>query len=193
MRNDPIKSKGKRLLDLALVLALGLPSALACLGAALLIWLDDRANPFFVQLRVGRDGKLFRLVKLRTMRVGTGDRPSHETMRNSITRVGALLRRTKLDELPQLWNVLIGDMSFVGPRPGLPSQLTLTDSRRSHGVDRLRPGITGVSQVQGLDMSTPELLAKTDATYISNWSVRRDFSLLLRTAMGGGRGDAAKL
>lgn len=193
MWNDPIKSSGKRTFDLALVLILGVPSALACLAAALFIWLDDRANPFFVQSRLGRDGRLFRLVKLRTMRIGTGDRPSHETTRTSITRVGALLRRTKLDELPQLWNVLMGDMSFVGPRPGLPTQVTLTESRRKYGVDKLRPGITGVSQVQGLDMSTPELLAETDALYIRDWSVRNDFMLLARTAVGGGRGDAAKL
>ena len=82
-------------------------------------------------------------------------------------------------------------MSFVGPRPGLPSQVALADSRRRHGVHRLLPGITGVSQVQGLDMSTPERLAETDAGYLGRWSAMRDVRLLIRTAMGGGRGDAA--
>jgi O-antigen biosynthesis protein WbqP len=193
MQDDPIGSSGKRVFDLALVLLLCMPAVVACFGAALLIWLDDRANPFFVQARLGRNERSFLLVKLRTMRIGTGDRPSHEITRNSITRIGATLRRTKLDELPQLWNVLRGEMSFVGPRPGLPSQHELADKRRSHGVDRLVPGITGVSQVQGLDMSTPERLAESDATYLRKWSLMRDLRLLLRTAMGGGRGDAARL
>lgn len=193
MRQGLAGSGGKRTFDLALALALAVPAMFACGVAALLIWLDDRANPFFVQTRLGRDERPFRLVKLRTMRVGTGDRPSHETMRGSITRTGALLRRTKLDELPQLWNVLRGEMSFVGPRPGLPSQEELADSRRRHGVDRLMPGITGVSQVQGLDMSTPERLAETDATYIRHWTLAGDIRLLIHTAMGGGRGDAARL
>lgn len=192
MRDDPIGNGGKRAFDLVLVLALGVPAAAACSAAALAIWLDDRANPFFVQSRLGRDGRSFRLVKLRTMQIGTGDRPSHETGRTSITRVGGMLRRTKLDELPQLWNVLRGEMSFVGPRPGLPSQHELAESRRRHGVDQLLPGITGVSQTQGLDMSTPERLAEVDATYIGKWSLKRDFGLLLRTALGGGRGDAIK-
>ncbi len=191
MQNDPVNSFGKRLFDLVLALVLTLPAVVACTVAALLIWLDDHANPFFVQSRLGRDGRPFRLVKLRTMRTGTGDRPSHETTQGSITRTGALLRRTKLDELPQLWNVLRGEMSFVGPRPGLPSQTILANERHRHGVDRLSPGITGVSQVQGLDMSTPERLAETDAAYLRKWSLSRDLHLLVRTAMGGGRGDAA--
>ena len=193
MRDDPIGSGGKRIFDLALVLLLCIPAVVACLGAALLIWLDDRANPFFVQARLGRKERPFRLVKLRTMREGTGDRPSHETTRDNITRIGATLRRTKLDELPQLWNVFRGEMSFVGPRPGLPTQHQLADSRRRHGVDRLVPGITGISQVQGIDMSTPERLAKTDAIYLGQWSLMLDLRLLLRTATGGGRGDAARL
>lgn len=193
MQDDPRGSSGKRIFDLALVLLLCIPAAVACFAAAFLIWLGDRANPFFVQSRLGRNELPFRLVKLRTMRIGTGDRPSHETPRNSITRMGATLRRTKLDELPQLWNVFRGEMSFVGPRPGLPSQHELANNRRRYGVDQLVPGITGVSQIQGVDMSTPERLAKTDAAYIGKWSLTRDVRLLLRTAMGGGRGDAAKL
>lgn len=193
MDDVTLGQRRKRLFDLALGLVLAVPAALMCIVAAFLIWLDDRANPFFIQVRLGRDEKAFRLVKLRTMRVGTGDRPSHEAGRQNITRVGALLRRTKLDELPQLWNVLRGDMSFVGPRPGLPSQIELADSRRRHGVHRLVPGITGVSQVRGLDMSTPERLAETDALYLRHWSMKRDMDLLVQTAMGGGRGDAVRL
>lgn len=181
----------KRMFDIALATML-LPAAVPlCAVAALLIWREDKANPLFVQRRLGKNGREFRLVKLRTMRVDTGDRPSHETMAGSITRTGALLRRTKLDELPQIWNVVRGEMSFVGPRPGLPSQQELADSRRHNGVDRLIPGITGVAQVAGLDMSTPRRLAESDASYLGKWSLRRDMSLLWRTALGGGRGDAA--
>lgn len=184
---------GKRAFDLVLALVLAGPAAVICLVAAALIWSVDRANPFFVQTRLGRDEKSFRLVKLRTMRIGTGDLPSHEASRSNITHIGSFLRRTKLDELPQLWNVMRGEMSFVGPRPGLPSQQQLAESRRSLGVEQLLPGITGVSQVLGLDMSTPERLAETDATYKGRWSLTRDLRLLIQTARGGGRGDAAKL
>lgn len=181
----------KRMFDLTLVLALFPAALLVCAMAALAVVAEDRANPLFIQERLGRNGRRFRLVKLRTMRIGTGDRPSHETGLGAITRVGAFLRRTKLDELPQLWNVLTGDMSFVGPRPGLPSQTLLDARRREHGVDRLLPGITGVGQVAGLDMSQPELLAEVDARYLGPWSIRRDLGLLWQTALGGGRGDAA--
>jgi len=193
MHGAPSVPAGKRAFDLAIAIALALPAALLCLGAAVAIWFEDRANPFFVQRRLGRGGRVFRLVKLRTMRVGTGDLPSHETVRGSITRTGAILRRTKLDELPQIWNVLRGEMSFVGPRPGLPTQHELAECRRQHGVDQLLPGITGVAQVCGIDMSTPRHLAEVDATYIGRWSPARDIMLLWRTGMGGGRGDAAAL
>lgn len=181
----------KRMFDIGLAMMLFPVAVPMCAVAALLIWREDKANPLFVQYRLGRNGRKFRLIKLRTMRVDTGDRPSHETMEGSITRTGALLRRTKLDELPQIWNIVRGEMSFVGPRPGLPSQVELADSRRRHGVDRLIPGITGVAQVAGLDMSTPQHLAEIDASYLGKWSLRRDLLLLWKTAMGGGRGDAA--
>lgn len=182
---------GKRAFDFIVAAGLAIPAAALCGIAAIAIWHEDRANPFFVQRRIGIGGRVFHLVKLRTMRVGTGDLPSHQTVQGSITRIGLVLRRTKLDELPQIWNVLRGEMSFVGPRPGLPTQHELAECRRHHGVDRLLPGITGVAQVQGLDMSTPRQLAEMDATYIGNWSLVRDLALLWRTAVGGGRGDAA--
>jgi len=181
----------KRAFDLGLSLVLLPPAVVVCGLAAAVIAIDDRANPFFIQERLGRDGRRFRLVKLRTMRIGTGDRPSHETSAASITRMGTFLRRTKLDELPQLWNVLIGDMSFVGPRPGLPTQTLLDAQRQQYGVHKLLPGITGVGQIAGLDMSQPELLAQYDARYLVPWSIKRDMHLLLQTALGGGRGDAA--
>ena len=107
-------------------------------------------------------------------------------------RVGsAFLRRTKLDELPQLWNVLLGDMSLVGPRPGLFNQNELTAARSAQGVFAARPGITGLAQVNGIDMSTPELLAKTDAQMLRELSVTNYFRFIVLTVLGKGTGDAA--
>ena len=125
------------------------------------------------------------------MSIGTAEGASHEIGTATVLRVGRLIRKLKIDELPQLWNVLIGDMSLVGPRPGLPVQLELTEARRALGVFALRPGITGVSQVAGLDMSTPWQLAESDARYLGSWRAGRDLQILWQTASGGGRGDAA--
>lgn len=191
MRDHQGAAVGKRVFDLALAILLAPIAILLCTIAALAIWLTDRTNPFFIQERLGRCGRPFHLVKLKTMRSGTGDRPSHETSQRCITPLGSILRRTKLDELPQLWNVLRGEMSFVGPRPGLLSQRELAENRQRYGVDLLLPGITGVSQVRGVDMSTPQQLAELDATYVGNWSLKYDVWLLVRTVSGAGRGDAA--
>jgi len=106
-----------------------------------------------------------------------------------VTPLGRWLRRLKLDELPQLWNVLRGDMSLVGPRPCLPSQTELIAERRARGVYALRPGITGVAQVAGVDMSDPPRLAALDATYLATVSAAADLRLLLATVRGAGRGD----
>jgi len=145
----------------------------------------------FLQRRVGRGGNVFTIVKLRTMRPDTPQGASHEIGQASVTRIGLLLRKTKLDELPQLWNVLVGDMSLVGPRPCLPSQTELIGARRALGVLGLRPGITGPAQIAGIDMSRPQTLARADAAYLSAWSLRGDLRILLRTVAGFGAGDAA--
>jgi lipopolysaccharide/colanic/teichoic acid biosynthesis glycosyltransferase len=181
----------KRALDLAVALALLPFAALLCGLLAIAIAIECRGAPFFMQTRVGRYEKSFRLLKLRTMAIGTATGASHEVGTATILQSGKLLRKLKIDELPQLWNVLAGDMSLVGPRPGLPTQAELTACRRAAGVYALTPGITGAAQVQGIDMSTPELLANVDATYIGPWSLRRDLSILVQTIFGGGRGDAA--
>lgn len=154
-----------------------------------LVWLDTR-SPLFRQERLGRYQRPFVLVKLRTMRLGTASVASHLASTSAITPLGALLRRTKLDELPQLWNVLLGDMSLVGPRPGLLNQYELTSARAAHGVFAFRPGITGLAQVNGIDMSTPELLAKTDATMLRELGVRNYFLYIALTVLGKGSGDA---
>jgi lipopolysaccharide/colanic/teichoic acid biosynthesis glycosyltransferase len=141
---------------------------------------------------VGRDRRPFVLYKLRTMSVDTGDRASHEVTPAQITRIGDILRKTKLDELPQLLNVLKGDMSFVGPRPCLPSQMALIEERSRRGVYRIRPGITGPAQLAGIDMSTPKELAEADALYLERINLWDDFRYLVRTALGRGSGDAVK-
>jgi O-antigen biosynthesis protein WbqP len=179
----------KRLFDIILAsigLVLASPVILACIVA---IRATSPGPAIFRQKRVGRDERPFTCLKLRTMYRDTRDAPSHETSASAVTPIGAYLRRYKLDELPQLWNVLKGDMSFVGPRPCLPSQTTLIACRREYGLDRIRPGITGVSQVAGIDMSDPERLAATDATYLSDMSLARDLRLILATALGSGQGD----
>ncbi len=102
------------------------------------------------------------------------------------------MRRTKLDELPQLWNVLKGEMSLVGPRPGLFNQEELTQAREAKGVFNVRPGITGLAQVNEIDMSTPQLLAETDAKMISTLNIKSYFQYILMTVTGKGSGDRVK-
>jgi O-antigen biosynthesis protein WbqP len=155
-----------------------------------LIGLFDTGSPIFLQQRVGRHQRPFTLVKFRTMRVGTASVASHLADGSAITPFGRFLRRTKLDELPQLWNVLMGEMSLVGPRPCLFNQTELIAARSARGVFDVRPGITGLAQVNGVDMSTPELLAKMDSEMIADLTLSRYFRLIFLTIAGRGSGDA---
>lgn len=177
-----------RLFDLAFSL-LGLVFGFPVLFMIYLIGLFDTGSPVFRQERVGRNKKPFILVKFRTMSVDTASVASHLASTASITKMGGFLRKTKLDELPQLWNVLKGEMSLVGPRPGLFNQEELTSARESKGVYFVRPGITGLAQVNDIDMSTPELLAKTDAKMIREMSLGNYFKYILQTVIGKGAGD----
>jgi lipopolysaccharide/colanic/teichoic acid biosynthesis glycosyltransferase len=152
----------------------------------------DTGSPLFLQERLGRYQKPFVLVKFRTMSLDTPTVASHLANSAQVTPLGKFLRKTKLDELPQLWNVLRGDMSLVGPRPCLPNQEELVRARAARGVFAARPGITGLAQVSGIDMSTPELLAETDARMLAGLDVAMYFRLILRTVLGAGRGDAAQ-
>ncbi len=154
--------------------------------------LFDTGSPFFKQERLGRYQQPFTLVKFRTMQLGTVSVASHLSPPSAITFFGAFLRRTKLDELPQLWNVLLGDMSLVGPRPGLPNQHELTQARATFGVFSVRPGITGLAQINGIDMSTPELLAKTDALMLKSLGIFSYFKFIFLTILGKGTGDAVR-
>lgn len=164
------------------------------LGAPLLLLLTfigllDTGSPLFRQIRVGRDQKPFTLWKFRTMRRDTASVATHLASRSSITRFGHFLRRTKLDELPQLWNVLKGEMSLVGPRPGLFNQEELTRERALREVFKVRPGITGLAQISEIDMSTPELLAETDQRMLQHLTLRAYFKYILLTISGKGAGD----
>ena len=118
------------------------------------------------------------------MRRNTASVATHSVDTSAITKFGLILRQTKLDELPQLWNVLKGEMSLVGPRPGLPNQIELTKAREKYDVYSVRPGITGLAQVSGIDMSTPELLARTDARMIAEMSVHNYFKIIFLTFIG---------
>jgi O-antigen biosynthesis protein WbqP len=177
-----------RLFDFVFSL-LGLVVGFPVLLVLTLIGLFDTGSPIFRQVRVGRHQKPFTLVKFRTMRVDTASVATHLASSASITRFGHFLRKTKLDELPQLWNVLRGDMSLVGPRPGLFNQEELTAERAKRGVFDVRPGITGLAQVSEIDMSTPALLAETDQKMIKSLTLVDYFKYIFMTVAGKGAGD----
>lgn len=177
-----------RLFDFVFSL-LGLVVGFPVLLVLTIVGLFDTGSPVFRQVRVGRHQKPFTLVKFRTMKVDTVSVATHLASSASITRFGRFLRETKLDELPQLWNVLKGDMSLVGPRPGLFNQEELTEERARRGVFDVRPGITGLAQVSEIDMSTPVLLAETDQKMIQNLTLVDYFKFIFMTVAGKGAGD----
>lgn len=170
----------------------GLIFGFPLLAAITLIGFFDTGSPIFRQERVGRDKKPFTLVKFRTMKPDTASVATHLASASAITPFGHFLRRTKLDELPQLWNVLKGEMSLVGPRPCLFNQQELIDEREKRGVYAVRPGITGLAQVNQIDMSTPQLLAETDARMIKDLTIGNYFSYLIKTVAGSGAGDRVR-
>jgi lipopolysaccharide/colanic/teichoic acid biosynthesis glycosyltransferase len=180
-----------RILDFFIAL-FGLVFAFPFFIILFIIGLFDTGSPLFMQERVGRNKKPFTLVKFRTMTVDTASVASHLASTASITPFGGFLRKTKLDELPQLWNVLKGEMSLVGPRPGLFNQTELTAARDAKNVFDVRPGITGLAQVNEIDMSTPELLAKTDREMIDTLTIGNYFKYILMTVTGSGSGDRIK-
>ena len=175
---------------------------LAALFGLLLLWpvllivtvigMFDTGSPIFVQTRVGKNKKAFKLIKFRTMSVETKSVASHLANNASITKLGNFLRKTKIDELPQLINVLKGEMSLVGPRPNLFNQEELIKERDALGVYNVLPGVTGLAQVQNIDMSTPKLLAKTDKQMIDTLNIKNYFKYILMTVTGSGSGDAVK-
>lgn len=177
----PYEALFKRPIDGTAAL-LGLVAALPLMAvSALAIWVDDRGTIIFRQRRVGAAGREFTIFKFRSMRENVGDLPSHQAARLPITRVGRVLRRTNLDELPQLWNVVRGDMSVVGPRPALPTQEELLQARSASRTALIRPGLTGLAQVSSYDGMPAARKAEFDARYASRITLIGDASILLRT------------
>lgn len=181
-----------RLLDVVLS-AVGLVLGGPLMALIFLAGLFDTGSPLFFQERVGRYRQLFRLVKFRTMRRGTPDVGTHLADPSRVTALGRFLRRTKLDELPQLWNVFKGEMSLVGPRPCLPNQTELIAARDRLGVFAVRPGITGLAQIRGIDMSEPERLAQVDAEMVRRFGLGSYLKILLATLLGAGQGDRLRV
>jgi O-antigen biosynthesis protein WbqP len=180
-----------RLLDFLFSLV-GLLFGAPLLLAIYLMGLLDTGSPVFRQERVGRGQRPFTLVKFRTMRPDTASVASHLADASAITPLGSFLRRTKLDELPQLWNVLKGEMSLVGPRPCLFNQHELIAERAARGVFDARPGITGMAQVSGIDMSTPKFLAETDAKMLKELNLTNYLKFIFMTIVGKGSGDRVR-
>ena len=185
LTKDPLM---KRLFDICAAL-LGLVLSLPLVAvAALAIRRESPGPAIFRQKRIGRWAREFTCYKLRTMYAGTADLPTHEAKVSAVTPLGHRLRKWKVDELPQLFNVLLGQMSLVGPRPCLPMQNLLIEARASRGVFAVRPGITGLAQVRGIDMSEPARLAAVDAEYVGSASFVGDLKLVLATVFGRGVG-----
>ena len=171
----------------------GLLFAFPVIVVILVLGYFDTGAPIFRQERVGKKQKPFVLIKFRTMALETKSVATHLADQKSVTKLGAFLRKTKLDELPQLINILKGEMSFVGPRPNLFNQHELIEERKQLGVYDVLPGITGLAQVNTIDMSTPKLLAETDQKMIETMSVRNYFKFIILTLLGRGSGDRVKL
>lgn len=173
----------KRLFDIVAA-GLGLLVLWPLLAIVAILIAAERQGPVLIrQNRVGRNARPFRFVKFRTLPQDTPERPTHEIDTHRTSPTGLFVRRTKLDELPQLVHVLFGQMSLVGPRPSLVSQDALIAARRTRGVLDLRPGITGLAQVNGIDMSNPERLARVDALYARRHSLCLDLKLIALTVL----------
>jgi O-antigen biosynthesis protein WbqP len=171
---------------------LGLVFLSPILIVLIIIGYFDTGSPIFRQERVGVNQKPFQLLKFRSMHVNTQAVATHLVQVSAITKWGSFLRKSKLDELPQLWNVFVGDMSLVGPRPNLFNQEELIHERDSRGVYSLRPGITGLAQIHKIDMSTPQLLAETDGKMIDHLNVLYYFKYIFLTVFGKGFGDRVR-
>ena len=177
-----------RLLDITFSL-FGLLFLFPILALIFIISIFDTGRPLFFQERIGLNKKTFLLVKFRTMNLNTKSVATHLASQSDITKLGLFLRKTKIDELPQLWNVLLGEMSFVGPRPNLPTQDELIYERAKLNVYSVKPGITGLAQIKRIDMSEPQLLAITDHKMVKGMTIKNYFEYIFKTIFGRGRGD----
>lgn len=172
---------GKRLVDVSLAIVGLIVSSPVWFVVSLAILIEDGRPVIFRQHRVGRGGVLFEFMKFRSMPVGAPNVPSRSAREVSITRVGRIIRRTSLDEIPQLINILEGDMSFVGPRPALPAQSRLIELRTANGACDLRPGLTGLAQVSSYDDMPDDEKASYDAIYSEDIRLLKDLRIIVRT------------
>lgn len=175
----------KRALDLIMALLLLVLTAPLMGIIALLIKADSPGPAIYRQRRMGRADHLFTMYKFRTMRVGTPEVATDrlQDAQQYLTGIGRFLRKSSLDELPQLWNIVRGDMSFVGPRPALHNQFELIALRRERGVDRLRPGLTGWAQIHGRDELGDHEKVALDSYYLEHAGLALDMKILLQTAL----------
>ena len=174
----------KRLIDISFAVAIIVFFIWLLIVVWLLVKFTSKGPGIFQQERVGKNGEVFTLYKFRTLIEYTRQTDTHEIPDSSFTPVGRILRKSKIDELPQIWNILKGEISLVGPRPSLPVQTKVIEERCKWGVQNVLPGITGYSQVRGIDMSTPGELAKSDHEYEAIKSLTLDLKIILRTFTG---------
>ena len=149
----------------------------------------ESGKPIFTQIRVGKNQKIFKMIKFRTMVLNTPSLSTHLINQKAVTNFGKFIRKLKLDELPQLINVINGEMSLVGPRPCLTNQKELIIEREKYNLFSVKPGITGLSQINGIDMSNPKKLSEIDHHMVSNFSQINYFKYLFLTFFGKGFGD----
>ena len=148
---------------------------------AVFIVIENGFPIIFLQDRLGRNMEIFKIIKIRTMKKGIPNVGTHENIESDFLRIGLLIRKLKLDEFPQLINYALGSINLVGPRPGLPSQLELKNARDKRNIFNVKPGITGLSQILGYDMSNPELLSRVDAIYLKHYSLLLDITIFFAT------------
>lgn len=177
----PYRSIGKRTFDVVASGATILVLSPVLLLTALLIRFEDGGPALFRQARVGRNGDPFTVLKFRSMRVGSANVPSAQGAALPITRIGRFLRRTNIDELPQLFNIFLGDMSVVGPRPPIPTQEALVTARRANGALALRPGLTGLAQIKSYDGMPESEKAECDGRYAQRVTFAGDLVIIVRT------------
>lgn len=190
--DNPVYKSVIRFLDLLFAIGILLILSWLLFGLWVAVKLSSKGPGIFAQERIGKGGRPFTCYKFRTMVQNTPQRGTHEVDAIAVTPVGNLLRKTKLDELPQCWNILRNEMSLVGPRPSLPSQIELIEERRARGVLDVKGGITGWAQIRGVDMSDPKRLARTDAEYLGLRSLPFDLKIVARTFIGRGQGDLVR-
>lgn len=174
----------KRFFDMIISLALLIVLVIPLLVLMVCVRIDSPGSPVFAQTRIGKKGKSFTIYKLRTMRKDAPRSVATSALSNAqshITRLGAFLRKSSLDELPQLWNIFRGDMSLVGPRPLVPEEEDVHAERLEKNVYDVRPGITGWAQINGRDKVNAGMKADLDAYYVRHCSFLLDMRILLKT------------